>query len=153
MKKQPKLKDKDWLKKFFPTPAYIVRTRREALLHVRRKYSGCRPKTLSRYGLGYTYGEILTWEGQRILTFDRESCALCQYYLDCVRTATGEVCPLKNRNDCAPEYYMFLQAGDPVPMIEKINRILQEDKERKGKACPKTRVTKTRVRCARGCDR
>lgn len=71
-----------WLQEFYPVPADEVAqsTDLACVEHAIKKWEGITPTHLEKHGVRYFDFELLDDEGDSLLSFDGETCALCQRY-------------------------------------------------------------------------
>jgi hypothetical protein len=120
-----------WKAEFYPIPADEVPVE-DAVQHSLRKWRGLTKENLNKHGLNqedYLIGEAEEDEDHPPLTIDDRSCALCHHFMDgkCV------ACPLfkvlskrcddeENRSFKESPYGAFVEEGNPLPMIEALEK-------------------------------
>jgi len=131
---------KDWLAKYYPTPANSKEARQDPIGHSLRKWRGLREKVLDRYGLTKTYDEIWADVFDNFYV-DSVSCALCVKYMkdddgssEESRFAACEECPLFKvlGHPCDygigqdSPYKFWCTDVDPEPMIKALAKARQK---------------------------
>lgn len=123
-----------WKKEFYAEESDQIVARRapdvELLDHSLRKWSGALPEALERHGLRYRRHAISEPDGDGELTFDGESCALCEAYYNGPTNDREECerCPivLATGESCIRAYVASLD--DAEPMTKLLEQVLEEFK-------------------------
>lgn len=118
-----------WCKEFYPVPAERV-SKRQALAHSIRKWTGLLRSNLRKHGIGPTgwwsaFDTIGADDGELLVNSD--SCALCiHHHLNnnppCRRcplalVRDGVPCDTRRDDEDDPPYSRFLDTGDARPML------------------------------------
>lgn len=137
---------KDWLAKYYPTPAKDVAKSDEAmLLHAELKWKGLKPDVLEQYDVLKSGSSLLHKEEngntRAVLQISASTCALCIVYYDeeSPIDANCDGCPLNRQRgvpcdkqthyeqmtDKHSPYQIMLYANDPLPMLLLIKKALK----------------------------
>ena len=123
-----------WKKEYYPIPASRC-SKKNALDHSIRKWTGLLKVNLKKHGLRADAGELLDGKHTTGFGIDCESCALCHYYMD-IRMNCG-ACPLALANKGVPcdghywdddhstllgQYSRFLQFDNARPMLNLLKK-------------------------------
>ena len=121
---------KTWKKEFYVIPASKC-PRNMAIHHSLKKWIGLRAKNLEKHGMKkHTMLFIISeaeikenFKGRGWFRISSRSCALCHYFMD------TDDCPITVDfpcfGDCALAYNVWVEEGDPEPMISKLKKALK----------------------------
>jgi len=146
LNKGKKMSLKTWKKEFYPVPASKVSGKKTAIKHSLKKWQGLTEENLKKHGLIFTYDfddasirETMVSSNLPGCSFgiNSKTCALCQLYYNNDGSDTDDKsdccykCPLYqslgHRCDGRSDrpYVVFLDSGDPVPMIKALEKMLK----------------------------
>jgi hypothetical protein len=123
---------KAWKKEFYPTRADTRMSKINAVRHSLRKWKGLLPENLDRYNITVSFINFA-------LPVGGDSCALCQKYYDTsfpkhderrcqkcpLAQVLGQRCDSRDGENLSP-WQSFSFDGNPIPMIEALEKTLRE---------------------------
>ena len=118
-----------WKDEFYPVRAVDVPAEK-ALDHSIQKWEGLLPKNLHRHGVVFKEGALVDDVGKVRLAINSLSCALCMRYPGCSKCPLavgrgGVPCDQATPGEESP-WLIFIEQGDPVPMLEELERTKDE---------------------------
>jgi hypothetical protein len=122
---------KTWKKEFYPVEPKKRMTKKQAIEHSLRKWTGLLPSNLVKHGVYKMSKYIQGFENSTDdLRIDGNSCALCVKYIEAKDNC--EACPLAKYlgHPCDMEeeypYTLWLDSENPKPMIKALKKLLEE---------------------------
>lgn len=122
-----------WKAEFYPVPADMEMTEREAIVHSLRKWTGLLKKNLKDHDLKVDEMGDIYYEsdlGRDWFTIDGDNCALCQTFYK--KDSHCYNCPLyktlgrKCHEGLLSPYYIWITKQDVRPMIRALRLTLKK---------------------------
>ncbi len=124
---------KTWKTEFYRITARKC-PRNQAIRHSLTKWEGLTKENLEKHGLEKIFkkNKIQDPKSGTIFEIDSKSCALCSYFLwddsaDCPILDSSNFESIESsfcNGDCITEYQVWIDEGDPMPMIIALNNAL-----------------------------